>query len=161
LIFAGVAAALEQGAADGIGALLEASKVAGGDVLSTELVGPTDETSELEGLIAHDARVWGASGFVFVGKVLDDAGLEFRGFVDEVVRNAEFVTDGARICNGLRSTTFILGSRDTILGPEFEGDTDDVVALFEQKGGGGRGINSTAHTDCHSSSGHKRETYMV
>jgi len=97
-------------------------------------------------LVAHDAGVGGASGFIFVGKILDDVFLELGGFVDEVVGDVEFVADGAGVGDGLGAAAFIFGAVDAVLGPEFEGDANDVEALLDEQGGGGGGIDSAAHT---------------
>ena len=126
--------------------------MAGGDVLGAKLVGAVDQSAEFQILVAHDARVGRAAGFVFVGEILDDLGLKFRGFIDEIVRHAELVADGAGVADGLRAAAFVLGARDADLRPEFEGDADDVKALPDQKGGGGGGIDSSAHAKGHTRS---------
>jgi hypothetical protein len=84
-------------------------------------------------------------GFVFVGEVLDDVLLELGGLINEVIGDVEFVADGAGVGDGLGSAAFVLGAIHAILRPEFEGDADDIVALFKQQGGGSGGIDSPAH----------------
>src|SRR5262245_33353210 len=101
LILAQIASAPEQNAP--IVAVLESSEMAGGNELRAELVCAINQSAELQILIAHDARIWRAAGFVFVGKILNDLRLKLFCFVDEIVRDAELVTDRACIGNGLRS----------------------------------------------------------
>ena len=113
------------------------------DVLRAELIGALDEAAEFQILVAHDARVGRAAGFVFIGEILNHLGLKFRGFVDEIIGNAEFVADGAGVADGLRAAAFVLGPRHAILRPEFEGDADHIVSLFKQKPRGSRGVNSS------------------
>ena len=144
LVFARVFAFLEE---EAVGTLFDAGKVAGGNVLGAKLSGAADECAEFEFFVAHDARVGRAASFVFFGEVVDDLLLEIFGFVDQVIGDAEFVGDGAGIHDGLRAAAFVFGARDAILGPEFEGDADDVVALFEQKGGGSGGIDASAQAN--------------
>lgn len=130
LILARVASFAEQRAARS--RTFNACEVARCDEICSELIRARDEGAELEFLIAHHARIGSASGFVFIGEVLDDLLLELLGFVDEIIRDAEFVANGARIHDGLGAAAFVFGPRHTVLGPQFESDTYDVVALFEQ-----------------------------
>src|SRR5882724_2742948 len=134
LVFARVTSALEQ-RASAIRTFLQPREMAGGDVLCAELVGALNEPSKFQILIAHDARIGSAAGLVFVGKVLNDFRLEFRRFVDEIIRDAKLITDRARIGNCLRPATFVFGPRNAILWPELEGNAHNIVTLLEQKGG--------------------------
>ena len=120
-------------------------EMAGGDVLRAELVGAVDEPAELQVLVAHHARIRRAAGLVFVGEVLDDVLLEFRRLVNQVIRDAELVADGARVGDGLRAAALVLGAVHAILRPELERDADDLVALLEQQRRRGGGIHSAAH----------------
>ena len=119
--------------------------MASGDEFRAELVGAVNEPAELEVLIAHHARIRRATGLVFVGEVTDDVLLEFRRLVNQIIRNAELVADGARVGDGLRAAALVLGAVHAILRPELEGNTDDVVTLFEQQRRRSRGVHSPAH----------------
>src|SRR5690242_15221537 len=111
---------------------------------SSELVRAVNESAEFQILIAHHARIRRTASFVLVGEVLNYLGLKLFGFVNEVIRNAQFVTNRTSVCDGLRAAALVFGTRDAVLGPEFQSDADNVVALFEQKRGSSRGIHSTA-----------------
>ncbi len=119
--------------------------MSGGDEIRAELVRAVNEPAELQILIAHHARIRRAAGFVFVGEVLDDVLLEFRRLVNEVIRYAELVANGAGIGDGLRAAAPVLGAVHTILRPELERDADDLVTLFQQQRRGGGGVHSAAH----------------
>src|SRR5439155_7784007 len=108
-------------------------KMPGGDELRAKLVGAVNEPAELQILVAHHARVGRAPSLVFVGEILNDLGLKWLRFIHEVIGNPEFVADRAGVRDGLRSATLVLRAGHTILGPELEGDADDVIALFEQQ----------------------------
>ena len=119
--------------------------MSGGDEIRAELVRAVNQSSELQILIAHHARIRRATGLVFVGEILDDVLLEFRRLVNEVIRDVELVADGARVGDGLRAAAFVLRAVHAILRPELERDADDIVALLDQKRRRRRGINSSAH----------------
>ena len=123
--------------------------MAGGDILRAELVGAVDQPAELQVLIAHHARIRRAPRLVFVGKVTDDVLLEFRRLVNQVIRDAELVADGARVGDSLRAAAPVFGAVHAILRPELEGDADDFVALFEQQRRRGGGVHSPAHAADH------------
>ena len=55
----------------------------------------------------------------------------------------------ARVGDGLRAATLVLGARDTILRPHFHRHTDDIVALFAQQIAGDAGVHATAHAKQH------------
>jgi len=98
-----------------------------------ELIRALNEPAELEILIAHHAGIRCAAGLVFIGKILDDVLLEFRRFVNEVIRNTKFVADGARVGDGLRAAAFCppRGSRNPAA--RVQRDADDLVTLLDQK----------------------------
>ena len=123
--------------------------MSGGNIMRAELVRPVNQPAELQILIAHHARIRRAAGLVFIGEILDDLLLKFGRLVNEVIRDAQLVADGARIGDGLRAAAFVLGARHAILRPEFERDADDIVALLEQKRRRRGGIDSSAHADDH------------
>ncbi len=115
------------------------------DEIRAELIRAVNQSTELQILIAHHARVRRAAGLVFVGEVLDDVLLEFCRLVNEVIRDVELVADGARVGDGLRAAAFVLRAVHAILRPEFQRDADDLVTLLDQKRRRRRGINSSAH----------------
>ena len=129
LILAQITSAFEQDAS--IVATFQTREMAGRNVLRAELIRAFDEPSELEILIAHHARIRRAPGFVFVGEILDDAILEFRGFVDEVIRNSKLMANRARIGDSLRSAAFVLSAIHAVLRPEFQCNSDDVITLLQ------------------------------
>ncbi len=120
-------------------------EVSGCNEVAPKLTGPVQQHAELEVLIAHHTGVGGAAGAVLVGEVLDDLFLEQVRFVDQVVGNAQSGTDAAGIHDGLGSAALILGPVDAVLGPQFEGDADHLVALFQQQRRRGGGIHPATH----------------
>ena len=135
----------ERVAAGRVRGLFNPRKMAGRNKIRAKLPGAVNQPAELQILIAHHARVRRAAGLVFVGEVTDDVLLEFRRLVNQVIRNAELVADGARVGDGLRAAAFVLGAVHAILRPELERDADDLVALLQQQRRRGGGINSSAH----------------
>ena len=123
--------------------------MAGGDVLRPQLIRPVNQPAKLEILIAHHTRVRRAPGLVFVRKVVDDVLLKFRRLVDQVIRNAQLVADGARIGDGLRAAALVLGTVHAVLRPELERDADNIVALLQQQCRRGGGVHSPAHAADH------------
>jgi hypothetical protein len=115
------------------------------DKIRAKLIRAVNQSAELQVLIAHHARIRRATGLVFVREILDDVLLEFRRLVNQVIRHAEFVTDSARIGDGLRAAAFVLGAIHAILRPELERDADDIKTLLDQKRRRRRGIYSSAH----------------
>jgi hypothetical protein len=98
-------------------------------------------------LIAQHARVRRATNLVFVGEVLDDLALKLRRLVNQIIRDAEFVADGAGVGDGLRAAAFVLGAVHAILRPELERDADDLITLLQQQRRRGGGVHSAAHAD--------------
>src|SRR5450432_4180711 len=94
---------------------LDSRKMSRRDEIRAELVRTVNEPAKLQILVAHHARVWRAPGLVFVGEVLDDVLLEFRRLVNQVIRDIEFVADGARVGDSLRPTAFVLRAVHAIL----------------------------------------------
>jgi hypothetical protein len=145
LVFFGVDG-LEEGGASG-GVALDAGVVAGGDVGGAEGAGFGEEVAEFEFFVADDAGVGGASGAVFAGEVVDDHAFEFTGFIDDVMGDAEGVGDAAGVGDGLGAAAFVFGAGDAVLGPDFHGDADDVIALFFEEVGGDGGVDASAHAE--------------
>jgi len=148
LVLLQIPSALEQ-IARTFGVFLDSREMAGGDVIRAELTGAVNQPAKLEILIAHHARIRRAAGLVFVGKVADDVLLEFRRLINQVIRDAKRVADGAGIGNGLRAATLVLGAVHAILRPELERDADDLVALLEQQRCRGGGVHPSAHAADH------------
>ncbi len=67
--------------------------MSGRDEIRAELIRAVNQSSELQILIAHHARIRRAAGLVFVGEVLDDVLLEFRCLVNEIIRDVELVAN--------------------------------------------------------------------
>ncbi len=106
LVLALITAAFQQ-ISTGVFILFHTREVAGGNLVGPELVGTLNESAKLEVLVAHHAGVGCATGFVFVGEILDDVFLEVFRFINEVVADAEVITNGTGIHDRLRSATFI------------------------------------------------------
>ena len=119
-------------------------------VLGSELPRPIDQRAELQLFIARHAWIRGASGFVFLGKIIDHLLLKIVCFIHQVIRNAQLVRDAPRVHHRLRSAALILRPGDAILRPKLERDADHLVALFEQKRSGSGRIDSSAHSHNHS-----------
>ena len=116
MVLALVTAAFQQISAGGF-ILLHTREVASGNFIRAELISALDEPAEFQMLVAHHAGVGRAAGFIFVGEILDDVFLEVFRFINEVVANAEVITNGTGIHDRLRSATFIFGAGNTILRP--------------------------------------------
>jgi len=117
--------------------------------LRAQLIRAVNQPTEFQILVAHHARVRRATGFVFVREILNDLGLKLRRLVDEIIGDTQLIAHRPGIADRLRSAALILGARDAILRPEFQGDADDVVTLFKQKRGRSGGVHSTAHATDH------------
>ena len=115
--------------------------MAGGDKIGVQVAGALHEGSELELLIAEHARIWGASDLVFIGEIPNDLALEVGRFIDQVERDTQPMANTASIGHGLRTTAFVLGAGDAVLGPEFEGNAHDVVPALEQESGRRGGVH--------------------
>ena len=144
LILPRIFAALEQQTRT-IRTFFHARKMSCRNKIRAELIRAVNEPTKFQILIAHHARVRRAAGLVFIGEILDDVFLKIRRFVHEIIWHVELVADRTRVGDGLRTAAFVLGAVHAILRPEFERDTDDVVALLNQKRRRRRGINSSAH----------------
>ncbi len=109
LVLARVGAFLEQGAS-AVGALFQARKMAGGNVIAAQLPRALEQGAELELLVAHDARIGRAPGPVFLGKISDHLFLEGVRLVDQIIGDTELVADAAGIRHRLRAAAFVFGS---------------------------------------------------
>jgi len=121
--------------------------MARGNILRAELVRALEQCAELQMFVAQDARVGGASGPVFSGKVADDLSLEFLRVINQMKRDAQVVADGAHISRrpGPAALEQVLVGRKTVVLPELERDADDVIALLDQQRRRGGGVHPPAH----------------
>lgn len=74
------------------------------------------------------------------------------------------MANGPGVGHGLGTATLVFGAVHAVLGPELEGNSNDVIALFKQKRGGSGGIDSTAHATNYSLTllnGHKGILYEI
>ncbi len=121
--------------------------MAGRDKIAAQLARAVEQRAELELLVAQHARIGRAPGLVFRGEMGDDLLLKGLRLVNQIIRNAQPVADGARVGHGLRAAAFVLGARYAILRPELEGDAHHVVALLQQQRRRRRRIHPPAHAD--------------
>ena len=128
-------------------ATLDDGVVAGGDEGGAEAACLAPEVAEFKFLVAHHAGVGGAPGLVLGGEVVDDLRLEIGGLLDDVMRDAEGMGDAAGVGDGGGAAAFILGAGDAVLGPDFHGHANDVVALLLEQMGGYGGIDAAGHAD--------------
>src|SRR6185436_16230267 len=106
-----IAAALEQ-SAHAVRALFKTRKMSGRDVLCAELIGSIDQPAKFQILITHHARIGRPTSFVFLGEVMNHLFFELFSFIDQVVRDAQFVTNGAGIRYSLGPAALVLSPRD-------------------------------------------------
>src|ERR1700747_369280 len=70
-----------------IAMMLDDRIVTGRDIIATERLRFSPKISELEFLIAHDARIRRTPGLLFAREIIDHGLLELVGFIAHVVRN--------------------------------------------------------------------------
>jgi hypothetical protein len=145
LVLPQIATALQQ--VTSVLATLDAREMARGDLPRAQLPRAADERAELQPFVAHHARIGRAPGLVFLGEVTDDLLLKILRLVHEVIRDVQLVRNRARVGDRLRPAALVLRPRHTVLRPQFERDTDDLVALLQQQRGRSGGIHSPAHAD--------------
>ena len=158
LVLARIAALAKHRAAR---VLFDNGVVARGDALRAQRVRLVPEVAKLDLLVANDARVRRAPRAVFGGEVVDHRFLEIERFVDDIMRDAEGVGDGAGIGDRRGAAAGVFGLRDAILKPDLHRHADDIVALlFEQVSRDGR-IDAAAHADDDARFGglHSRQRY--
>ena len=81
-------------------------------VFRSELPRPIDQRAELQLFIAHHAWIRGASGFVFLGKIIDHLLLKILLLIDKIIRDAQLVRDAAGIHDRL-GPQHLSSARDT------------------------------------------------
>src|SRR5207247_8922604 len=91
------------------------------------------DMSELDYLLAQQARIRRPTGLELPGEIINHKPLELIGFVNNVMRNTKGMRHAARISYCLRAATFVLRAGDAILRPDFHRDTDHFVTLFAQQ----------------------------
>ena len=128
-------------------ALLEPSVMPGRHVLRAKLPGAVDQVAELQLLVAHHARVRRPPRLVLRREIIDHVPLKLLRFIDEIIRDVEFVGDRAGIHHRLRATALVLGAGHAILRPDLQRNADDVVPLLDQQRGGRGGVHPAAQAD--------------
>ena len=93
-----------------------------------------------------DARFGGLSGDVLVDEIVDDELAERLDVVHRIMFDGQMGRDLSGVAGSSFGTALGRRVRVVILaGPDAHGDTDYIVTLLEQKGGGERAVHSTAH----------------
>jgi len=111
------------------------------------------QRAKLHALITPRARVRRAAREVFADEVLNDLLLEPLHVIDNVVRNAQFVGDPARILCGIQCATGFVRHLTAFAGRNAHGHAHDVVALLDEQGRGDRAVHSAGHRDKHAALG--------
>ena len=120
--------------------------MASGNFIRAELISALDEPAEFQMLVAHHAGIGRATGFIFVGKILNHVLLKILSFIDEIIANAKVGANGAGVHDGLWTAALVFRAGHAILRPQLESNTDDLVALLQQQCGGSGGIHPATHT---------------
>src|SRR5262249_5324091 len=148
LVLRGVGRGAEARAA-GAGIRADAGIVAGGETRGAELAGAPAKQPELDPLVAARARVRGAAREILVEEGLDDGAREGLGRVEDVVREAQPIGDGARVVEVVeRAAAALLPPHET------ERDADHVVAGGRAAGRGDGAVDPAAHGDDHALAAH-------
>jgi hypothetical protein len=131
--------------------------VSGCNALSANLLSHNQKLIKLQVIIAEAARDGSPSGKVLLDEWTNHVALEAILMIDDVVRDAEMLSDAAGIVDvveGAAASGDLLGhafvSSKTALVPELHGEADEVVALGAEHGCDGGGIYTARHgyRDC-------------
>src|SRR5262249_4768933 len=114
--------------------------VAGGQAGRPELTGPPPEQSELHVLVAARTWIWGPAGEILRHERLHDVALERLRHVEDVVREAEPIGDGARVVEVVERAAMAVR-----LAEEAERDADHVVSRGDAAGGRDGAVHAAAH----------------
>ena len=112
--------------------------------------GPVEQRSELDALVAAQARVRGAAGGVLRDEVVDDLHREARAEVPHVEGDADPVGDAAGVHRVLDRAA-AAGTRAERAGVAVQRQVDagDVVPGIDRARGGDRGVDPSAHRGQH------------
>ena len=121
--------------------------MAGREHAGAELLGGAEQIVELDGLVAGNARHRRLARGIAFGEGLDHRLLEAGLVVENVMRNADTLGDGAGVINILAGAAGTLAVAGGAVVVKLQGDADDVIALRLQKRRGDRGIDPTGHGD--------------
>ena len=125
---------------------VHACVVPGDEPFGAEAAGEVEHRVEAHVAVAADAGVGGVPAGVALEPAVDDAGAELLAQVDREVGQPEAVCERASAADGLRGAAaalaVVLG-----VGPQLQGDRDDLLAgaRGEQRGDGG--VDPAAHRD--------------
>ena len=130
-----------------VGVVLDDRVMPGGDEVGSEGLGLRAEFAEFQMLVAHHAGIRSPAEAVFAGEIVDDDFFEVIGFVHDIVGDAEFVGDPARIRDGGGTAAFVLGARDAVLRPHFHRHADDLPSVALKQRRRDAGIHAAAHSE--------------
>jgi len=139
-------------ASSGPGVLDDAGVMAGQQPLGADPLGEVDHRRQSHLAVAEDAGVGGAALGVAADEAIDDAAAKVLLEVEREVRDAELVGERAGAEDGLGRAAG-LGPVGLGVGPELDGDGDDVGAFLagEQRGDGA--VHAAGHGYGYAASG--------
>ena len=156
LVFVGVHAP-PQRPADGVGVAIaipvpggnDAGVVAGSDILRLHGAGALRQKAELDLVVAGDAGMGGAPGFVLAPEIVNDESAELPLHIEDIMRHAQNAADGAGILNIVQRAAAPIGGGQVGLVNivKFHRNADDRAALPMQQQGSDRRIHAAAHGD--------------
>ncbi len=104
---------------------------------------------EFDRLIAFHAGHRRLAGNIALGKAVDHRFPEPGLVIEDVMRNADALGNGARVMDVAAGAAGALAMRCRAVIVKLQRDADDVVAGVRQDRGGDRGIDATGHGDNH------------
>ena len=105
------------------------------------------QVRELDPLVAAHAGDRSAAGGVGRGEVVDHGRLEAGFEIEDVVRDAKPIGDGARILDVAAGTACALAAGGRAVVVELERDADDLVAGLGEQCRGHRAVDAARHGD--------------
>jgi len=129
--------------------------VAGGQGAGADLLGLTQEEIELDLRVAGDAGIGGAPLLVVDQEGIDDAPVELLLDIEHVVGNVEPRSHPAGVFDGVEGAAAVMPvAVGGALGPELEGDADDIETVLLEQRSRDRTVDAAGHS--HSDSAHMR-----
>ena len=150
LIFCGIERAKKLETAGGFVAA-DAGVVAGSEAIGADLAGHAKKRFELHVGIAIGAGDGSTAAEIVFDEGADDAVLELRFEIDDVVRKIQVLRDPLGVVNIVERTAAVLSGsvalefRQAALVPELHGEADNGAALLLKHGGHGGRVDATRH----------------
>ena len=133
-----------------VGTLIDARIVAGRQKVGAQRQRLAQEEAELDRLVAANAGIGRAPLQICLCEGVDDRRPKVVFEIQDVIGNAQPVGDPAGVLDRVQRTAAVVlveVLERHLLGPELEGDAEDVMALLTHQGRGDRRVDAAAHRD--------------